>query len=53
MAFEIKPGGQFHVYEVDLAASPEYRGVITGIRFDPVEAGSKDEWVKVKSISFR
>lgn len=51
MSFEIKPDGEYHVYEIDLSASPEYRDAITGLRLDPVEAGSKGEWMKVRSIS--
>lgn len=52
LPFAVKPDGEYRVYEIDLSASPEYRGVITGLRLDPIEAGSKDEWVKVRSISF-
>ena len=50
-AFDIIPDGQFHVYTVKLSASPEYRGAITGLRFDPVPVGKAGEFVKIKSIS--
>ena len=53
VSFEIKPDGEFHIYQIDLSASPEYRGVITGLRFDPVEAGNTGDWVKIRSISFK
>jgi hypothetical protein len=51
MALQIKPDGQYQVYELDLSVSPEYRGAITGLRFDPGD-GAKGGWVKIKSISF-
>ncbi|HEX2973877.1 MAG TPA: hypothetical protein VHP11_16205 [Tepidisphaeraceae bacterium] len=53
VTFAIKPDGQYHTYEIDLSASPEYRGAITGLRLEPVPAGGKGEWIKIKSISFR
>ena len=40
------------VYEIDLSKSPEYRGAITGLRFDPVDSGRAGDWVRVKSIGF-
>ncbi len=50
--FDVIPDGAYHTYEVNLAASPEYQGIITGLRFDPVPAGKAGEFVRVKSISF-
>lgn len=45
--------GEYHTYEVPLYESPEYRGAITGLRFDPVSEGKEGDWVKVQSISFQ
>lgn len=50
--FELNPDGQYHVYEVNLAAAPEYRGAITGLRFDPEPSGAAGDFIRVKSISF-
>ena len=49
---DIVPDDNFHTYEFDLASSPEYRGIITGLRFDPVPAGRKGDYIRIKSISF-
>ncbi len=51
--FPIKPDDQFHTYAVDLAGSPFYGGVITGIRFDPVPAKESGAYVDVASISWK
>ena len=51
MTFQIRPGGEYHVYEIDLSGSPEYRGAITGLRLDPAEVGNQGDWVKIRSIS--
>jgi hypothetical protein len=50
--FEIIPDGEYRTYEVNLADSPHYRGVIAGLRFDPVPSGQPGDFVKLKSISF-
>ena len=50
--FEVIPDGEYHTYAVDLSACPEYRGVITRLRLDPVTTGGPGQWVKVKSIGF-
>jgi hypothetical protein len=50
--FALQPDGEYHVYEIDLSKSPEYRGAITGLRFDPTPSGAKGEWIKIRSISF-
>ena len=49
--FEINPDGKLHTYEIDLGKLSAYRGMITGLRFDPVEAGGANETVDVISIS--
>jgi hypothetical protein len=51
--FTVQPDGKFHTYEVDLTGSAAYRGKITGLRFDPVAAGSKGEFVDVAYVSFK
>jgi len=45
--------GKFRIYEVNLSDSPEYRGIITGLRFDPVPAGKKGDFIRVRSIGFK
>jgi len=45
--------GRYRVYDLDLSASPHYRGLITGLRFDPVPSGRKGDYIKLKSISLR
>jgi hypothetical protein len=50
--FQVVPDGAWRTYEVRLADSPEYKGVITGLRIDPAPAGRAGEWVKVKSVGF-
>ncbi|MDH3583222.1 MAG: hypothetical protein OER86_03315 [Phycisphaerae bacterium] len=52
LTFPINPDEQFHRYTVDLSAATGYRGGITRLRFDPVPAGTRDDWVKVRSIGF-
>ncbi len=51
--FTVQPDGKFHTYELDLAGAAGYRGTITGLRFDPVAAGSKGEFVDVAFISYK
>ena len=51
VSFDAIPDGQYHRYVVNLAASPEYRGIITRLRFDPVPSGKPGEFVRIKSIS--
>jgi hypothetical protein len=50
--FAVVADGEYRTYAVRLADAPEYRGAITGLRFDPVGKGEKGEWVKVKSMGF-
>ncbi len=51
-SFAVVPDGKMRVYEIDLSASSEYRGAITGLRLDPVDAGRIGDWARVKSIGF-
>lgn len=52
MEFEVVPDGRMHTYRLDLSRSPEYRGIITGLRFDPAPSGKPGDWVRVRSIGF-
>jgi len=52
VSFALKPDGEYHIYDIDLSASAEYRGAITGLRFDPTPSGVKGDWIKIRSISF-
>jgi|SRR5579862_4628895 len=47
------PDGKMRTYQVDLGASPEYRGNITGLRVDPEHSGAPGDEVRVRSIGFR
>jgi hypothetical protein len=49
----IQPDGPLHIYEVNLAGLPTYRGTITGLRLDLGEADSKDDEVTIESISWK
>ncbi|HEY7120614.1 MAG TPA: hypothetical protein VH475_28785 [Tepidisphaeraceae bacterium] len=53
MTFPIIPDGQYRTYEVRLADSPEYKGVITGLRLELAEKGSETASVRVQAIGFR
>jgi hypothetical protein len=52
IAFEITGDGKYRTYVADLSASPNYKGAITRLRFDPVSRGAKGDYVKVRSIAF-
>jgi len=51
--FPIVPDGQMRTYEVNLASSPAYTGLITGLRFDPVFSGAPGEYMQLAWISWR
>jgi len=51
--FAIQPDGQMQTYEVNLAASPRYRGTIAGLRLDLGEADPIDDEVRIESISWK
>jgi len=51
LAVEIVPDGQVRTYELDLGSHPLYAGQITGLRFDPVDAGSPGDSVDLYSIT--
>ncbi|MBV9850350.1 MAG: hypothetical protein JO250_11805 [Armatimonadetes bacterium] len=50
LTFPILPDGRYHTYVVNLSASPEYRGAITGLRLDPEPAGRPGDFIRVQSI---
>ncbi|HEY3320359.1 MAG TPA: hypothetical protein VGP72_07830 [Planctomycetota bacterium] len=50
VTLELKPDGEFHTYHLDLAASPEYRGMIIGLAIEPVEKPRPGEEIAIKSI---
>ncbi|MFZ4509124.1 MAG: hypothetical protein ACOYON_15660 [Fimbriimonas sp.] len=45
--------GKFRKYTVDLSSSPEYRGAIVALRWDPVPGGEPGALVRIRSIGFR
>ena len=51
--FVVVPDGRFHSYRVDLAASPSYRGLIGGLRLDPVADAEPGGLVDVTCISWK
>lgn len=53
LAFALIPDGNFHIYTIDLTVSPGYRGAITGLRLDPVLAGKRGDYVRIRSISLQ
>jgi len=46
----INPDGKFHTYRLNLAASPEYRGLITGLAIEPAAESLPGEKMALKSI---
>jgi hypothetical protein len=51
LPFSMVGDGRFRKYKVNLAASAEYRGVISALRWDPVSGGEAGSFVRVRSIS--
>lgn len=49
--FGVVSDGQYHNYIVNLAMSPNYTGVVTQIRFDPVETISMCDYVDIEAIT--
>jgi hypothetical protein len=50
LALELNPDGAFHAYHLELAASPEYRGLIVGLALDPVSKPRPGEELAVRSL---
>jgi len=53
VAFTLRGDERYHIYEIDLSSCPDYKGTITGLRLDPVSAGRKGDYIKIKSISWK
>jgi hypothetical protein len=53
VALTIQPDGQLRTYEANLAATPTYRGTITGLRLDLPDASGPDDEIRIESISWR
>ena len=51
--FECIADGALHTYEINLAASTEYTGTITRLRFDPVTDGAAGEFIGVEYIGWK
>ena len=50
VTLDIIPDGKYHKYHVNLASSPEYRGLILGLAIEPVAAPRPGEEITIKSI---
>lgn len=51
--FEWIADGAPHTYEINLAASPEYAGTITQLRFDPVPDGAAGAFIDIEYIGWK
>ena len=49
--FPVLAGGQWHTYELNLAALTNYSGLITQLRFDPALNGEAGDYVDVAAVS--
>jgi hypothetical protein len=47
---DLNPDGRFHACHLDLGSSAEYRGLITGLAFEPATQPRPGEEIAVKSI---
>jgi hypothetical protein len=47
-----KSDGQYHLYRVKLSESAGYRGIITGLRLDPVNGRDDTAVFRIRSIGF-
>jgi hypothetical protein len=50
LGLPLNPDGQFHTYRLDLASSPEYRGLITGLAIEPASDSPDGDEMAVRSI---
>jgi hypothetical protein len=50
LTFEVVPDGKYRLYNIDLSKSPEYKGSITQLRFDPEPDGHLGDEVRIKSM---
>jgi hypothetical protein len=49
--FPVTADGQYHTYELDLAATGQWSGLITQMRFDPAFNGEPGDYMDIKAIS--
>ena len=50
LGIELNPDGKFHKYHLDLASSPAYRDLITGVAIEPASEPRPGESMAIKSI---
>lgn len=50
LAFDLVPADKFRNYRLELAASPEYRGMITSLAFEPVAEPRPGGQIAIKAI---
>ena len=50
LEIELKADGLFHAYHLDLTASPEYRGLITGLAIEPVNEPRPGAEIAIRSV---
>ncbi len=50
LTLSLNPDGKFHSYHLDLAASPEYRGLIIGLAIEPAGDTFAGDEIAIKSI---
>jgi hypothetical protein len=53
LPFDLNPDGQFHLVNLNLAASPEYRSLIVGLAIEPPAQNLPGGGVVIRSIVFR
>lgn len=50
LTVELNPDGKVHTYSLDLASSPEYRGLIVGVAIEPVAQPRLGDEMAIRSI---
>lgn len=50
LPLHLEPDGRYHVYQLELASSPEYRGLITGLAIEPAAEPRPRAVITVQSI---
>jgi hypothetical protein len=51
MVFQLIPDGRYHSYTLNLADSPEYRGLITRLALVPIDTPRPGEQISIKTIA--
>lgn len=51
--FTITADETFMTYCLDIGGHPNYQGAITGLRLDPFDTATPDEWVRIRSIEVK